>query len=233
MIYVTGDTHGNIDIDKLSEKNFPQQRELTKDDYLIVCGDFGLVWNDSLAELRLRDWLSKKNFTTLWIDGNHENFDRLYKFPLQERFGGLVREITPSIYHLERGQVLDIDGHRFFCMGGAKSIDQMYRTEHVSWWKQEMPSREEMELAVETLDRNGWCVDYVVTHCAPQKVLAKFNPYFENDAMVRFLERVRADLSFKKWFFGHYHIDNEVGDKFVALYQKVIPISDMQMWRNR
>ena len=41
MIYVTGDTHANIDIEKLNTTKFPQQKTLTKDDYLIICGDFG------------------------------------------------------------------------------------------------------------------------------------------------------------------------------------------------
>lgn len=43
MIYVTGDTHANLDIGKLSSRRFKEQKEMSKDDYLIVCGDFGLV----------------------------------------------------------------------------------------------------------------------------------------------------------------------------------------------
>lgn len=40
MIFITGDTHANIDISKLSVKNFPKQKDLSKNDYLIVCGDY-------------------------------------------------------------------------------------------------------------------------------------------------------------------------------------------------
>ncbi|MBR1854730.1 MAG: hypothetical protein IJ794_16560 [Lachnospiraceae bacterium] len=43
-IFVTGDTHGDMDIRKLNQRNFPAQRELTKEDYLIIAGDFGNVW---------------------------------------------------------------------------------------------------------------------------------------------------------------------------------------------
>lgn len=39
-IYITGDTHIPHDISKLSTKNWPIQRKLSKDDYLIVCGDY-------------------------------------------------------------------------------------------------------------------------------------------------------------------------------------------------
>ena len=45
MIYITGDTHIPIDIKKLNTKNFSEQKTLTKEDYVIICGDFGGVWN--------------------------------------------------------------------------------------------------------------------------------------------------------------------------------------------
>lgn len=51
---------------------------MTKDDYVIICGDFGGVWDEGKMETVLLDWLDSKSFTTLFVDGNHENFDRLY-----------------------------------------------------------------------------------------------------------------------------------------------------------
>ena len=112
-------------------------------------------------------------------------------------------------------------------------MDKAYRTEHISWWQQEMPSNEEMERAVCALEQNNWTVDYVVTHCAPRSIQTLLASWYENDPMVSFLERIRQDLHFKRWYFGHYHVDKQLNDQFVALYNRVIPISDMQMWRNR
>lgn len=224
MIYVTGDTHADIDIGKLSTTKFPQQKNLTKEDYLIICGDFGLVWDGSRREIYWQDWLTDKNFTTLWVDGNHENFDILYEFPLIDKFGGKVREIAPGIFHLDRGQVLTIDNKKIFVMGGARSHDKVYRKEHISWWKEEMPSNEEMERAIAALDENNWTVDYVLTHCAPRTIQTMIADWYENDPLVSFLERVRVDLNFKRWYFGHYHIDRQLNEQFVALYNKVIPI---------
>jgi len=43
MIFITGDTHIPIDVQKLNDKSFPKQKELTERDYLIICGDFGGV----------------------------------------------------------------------------------------------------------------------------------------------------------------------------------------------
>lgn len=227
MIYVTGDIHAHIDIKKLSAQRFPQQKSLTKSDYLVVCGDFGLVWDNSKSDLYWRDWLTDKPFTTLWVDGNHENFELLYRFPLADKFGGKVREITPSIYHLDRGQVLTIENKTFFVMGGAASHDKEYRKEHISWWKEEMPTIEEMERGIKALDTHNWAVDYVISHCAPRSVQTMIASWYESDPLVSFFERIRRDLHFKKWFFGHYHIDKQLDEQFVALYNNIIPINEV------
>ena len=44
-VWVTGDVHGSIDIGKLSGRRWPEGKGLTRDDLLIVCGDFGMPWN--------------------------------------------------------------------------------------------------------------------------------------------------------------------------------------------
>ena len=44
MIYITGDIHG--DPTRFSKDAFPEQKEMTKDDYVIILGDFGLIWNE-------------------------------------------------------------------------------------------------------------------------------------------------------------------------------------------
>lgn len=78
MIYITGDCHR--DFSRFNTKNFPEQHEMTKEDFVIICGDFGGVWDygkESKEEKYLLDWLEEKPFTTLFVSGNHENFDDL------------------------------------------------------------------------------------------------------------------------------------------------------------
>lgn len=43
MIYITGDTHIPYDVTKLTTKAFPEQKKLTKNRYVLICGDFGGV----------------------------------------------------------------------------------------------------------------------------------------------------------------------------------------------
>src|SRR5699024_4647782 len=110
-IYITGDCHG--DYRRFSTEIFPEQYTMGKNDYVIVCGDFG-YWSEDREQLWWRKWLDKKPFTTLWVDGNHENYDLLAVCPVEEWNGGKVQHVAPSIIHLMRGQVYDIDGCRIF-----------------------------------------------------------------------------------------------------------------------
>lgn len=48
MIYITGDTHGDWR-SRLNHYVFPEGDTLSKDDYVIICGDFGL-WHDTTGE---------------------------------------------------------------------------------------------------------------------------------------------------------------------------------------
>lgn len=168
-IYVTGDVHGRAEYgsSRFAFKNWPLGRTLTRDDVVIVAGDFGFVWDGSNAEKYWLNWLESKPWTTCFVDGNHENHHALANLPVREWNGGLVHEARPHVLHLMRGEVFDIGGLTVLAMGGAASNDRQCRREGRSWWPEEMPSEEEMERCRASLDRVGWKVDYVVTHEAP------------------------------------------------------------------
>lgn len=124
MIFVTGDTHGEPK--RLNAENFPEQKELCREDYVIICGDFGLVFaedKESKTETWWLNWLEDKNFTTLFVDGNHENFDRLNAMPEEEWQGGRVHKLREHVIHLMRGEMYRIDGVDVFAFGGARSHD--------------------------------------------------------------------------------------------------------------
>ena len=225
MIYVTGDTHGTIDIHKLNSKNFPEGRTLTKDDYVIICGDFGFVWNGDKEDQWWLKWLAAKPWTTLFVDGNHENHDMLEQMEVTEWHGGKVHKINESVIHLMRGQVYEINGKKWFTFGGAKSQDQMIRVEGKDWWAGEMASEEEYEEAVRNLAANGWTVDYVVTHCAPSRFAHQIQWWYQPDRMTNFLDYSIYDrLGFGVWFCGHYHTDMVMEQEYdkgavIALYR--------------
>ena len=251
MIYITGDCHRNFE--RFNRSIFPEQQEMTKEDYVIVCGDFGGVWNkgkEDKEETMLLDWLDCKTFTTLFVDGNHENFDRLYDYPVENWYGGKVHKIRPSVIHLMRGQVFDIDDRSIFTFGGAsshdidggilepddpdykkkkKELDQgwlPYRINHVSWWKQELPSEEEMEEGRKNLALHHNTVDFIVTHCCSSSTQAMLGgSLYKPDMETAYLEEIKQNTKFKKWFFGHYHDNRNVSAEEILLYEQIIRIS--------
>lgn len=247
MIFVTGDCHG--DFTRFSASRFPIQNELTKNDYVIICGDFGGVWafeEESNQEKYWLKWLDEKPFTTLFVDGNHENFDRLYAYPVKEWHGGKVHQIRPSVLHLIRGEVFDIDGNKFFAFGGARSHDIdagildmseedkiyryrkagfCFRVRDYSWWDLEMPTSDEMQNGIKNLEKCNYKVDYVISHCTSTVTQAIMSAgEFEPDELTDYLQKIKDKLDFKKWFFGHYHINRQIDTQFICLYEQIMQI---------
>lgn len=250
MIYCTGDIHG--DPRRFSVDSFPEQKEMTRDDFVIILGDFGLVWSNSKDEKYWLDWLNNKPFTTLFVDGNHENFNMLYTFHVVDFHGGKAHKIRDNIYHLMRGYVFDICDKKFFAFGGASSHDiqdgildpddfvdmddfrdtyrrwqkygKMFRVRGVSWWDQEMPNDEEMERGRQSLKEVDNKVDYVLTHCAPQEVSSVLG-FTDRDKLTWYLNELIWDgLQFDRWFCGHMHIEKQIMSKFIILYEQIIRI---------
>ena len=120
MLYVTGDTHGDLDFQKILD--WTEATKLNKDkDYLVILGDFGYVWEnkrDNYEKEKL-DFISCLPFTTLFIDGNHENHSRLNAMRVVNFMGGKAHKVYDSIYHHMRGQVYNICNKSIFTFGGA------------------------------------------------------------------------------------------------------------------
>ena len=235
-IFVTGDTHGELDNWKLEPKFFEEAKNLTKDDYVIVLGDFGALWTSytkgcpnrlSDRDKYVIDWFENLPFTVLWIDGNHENFVALDTFPMTEWNGGCVHKISHSVIHLMRGQIFNIAGKTFFTMGGADSIDKGSRIENLSWWREEMPSKREYEEAMTNLESVNFKVDYVLTHCCGTQLLPSlFTVHNDGDPLTQFLLRLEENfgLEFKHWYFGHHHQDKKIDDKHTCVYDEIIEL---------
>ena len=128
---------------------------------------------------------------------------------------------------LERGEIFNIDDKIFFCMGGARSVDRIYRKEGISYWPDEMPSQYEYEKAANNLEKVNFNVDYILTHCAPNYLVDKLFPYEnQHDELTSFLEKyVRTNTTFSRWFMGHYHIDRSYDNqKYNILYNDIIEL---------
>ena len=165
MIYVTGDTHGEVE--RLSPSRL---KALKAGDTLIVCGDFGFLWDDSKKEQKIIKQLGKRKYNICFIDGTHENFSLLNNYEISEWNGGKVHKIYGNLYHLLRGQVFTIDGKTVFTMGGGESPDIDIRSEGDSWSREEIPTREELLAGAHALEAADYHVDMVITHEPPLRI---------------------------------------------------------------
>lgn len=128
MIYITGDCHGNFE--RFNPSIFPEQNEMTKNDFVIICGDFGGVWHrdeESKEETMVLDWLDSRPFTTLFVCGNHENFDRLYQYSVEKWHGGKIHKIMWKYAHehkieerLKENNIPDVAIQGEFCGTGIQ-----------------------------------------------------------------------------------------------------------------
>ena len=116
-IFFCGDTHGRpADTDKLSNKNWKEQKELTKEDVLIQLGDFGWIWYEFGINKEQEFWLDNlaaRKYTLAIVPGNHENYNIINNLPIEDKWGAPVRVLTRKtgvIYFLERGYVYLING---------------------------------------------------------------------------------------------------------------------------
>lgn len=252
MIYITGDTHGEYK--RFSNKRMKKKgMELGGNDYVIVCGDFGLCWaKDRTFDYNCENF-AKKKYTILWIQGNHENYDMIEEYPIEEWHGGKVRHIVrDKVILLERGQIFEIDGKTFFTFGGASSHDIQggvldkrdcdyniqrikaiksdlpFRILHESWWPQELPNDEEMEEGLRNLEKYDYRVDYVITHCCAtsvQTILEECSVrLLKPDILTDYLQMIEEKLQYKHWYFGHYHKDICVDNKHTLLYYAIMEI---------
>lgn len=221
-IFVTGDVHGQLGIKRLTKQNFPEQFKLTRQDYLIQLGDLGLLWKKDKTYKYLLDFYTSRNYTLLWIDGNHENFTMLNNYPVIEWNGGNVHIIADNIIHLMRGQVYNIEDCLFFTLGGGKSLDKSIRTLDVTWWKEEELNYNECINAIDNLEKYDYQVDYVITHSAPFSVKNLLG-FEDTSTTERFLQQLinQYNITFNKWFIGHYHLDNVISDKFYFIYNNI------------
>ena len=222
--------------------------EMTKEDFVIICGDFGGIWDrtESQKESYWLEWLNGKPWTTLFIDGNHENFDRLKTYPVEEWHGGRVHRIRSSVFHLMRGEVFELCGKKLFAFGGAASHDIQdgildgsnpqwrklakqltmadkynYRVEGVSWWKEELPDEEEMERGLQNLKRCGNKVDYIVSHSPSGRMLSDLG-ISEANRLTEYLDKLQDTVTYKHWFAGHVHKNCVLADeRNIVLYNKI------------
>lgn len=218
MLYVTGDVHA--DLRDFESRPFGRVK---KEDFVVVCGDFGMIWDGGPEEKKTLEKLGKSKHPILFVDGAHENFDLLDAYPVEKWNGGDVQVIGGNVLHLMRGQIYTLDGKKIFTFGGGESEDRDMREPGKGWWPQEVPNEEEMRTGIENLVANDWQVDYIFTYEAPSSVRRMLvKDEGELNAFHVYLDHIREKCRFARWIFGNYHCNKRLSTSMDALYDSVI-----------
>lgn len=221
--FLKGDIHGNL----FEIIDFINRFNLGKNDNIIILGDCGIAWRKDKKDLdqNIKLWNECGNGVKLYfIDGNHENFNILNSFPIENNMG----KIADNIYHLRRGQIYEFENKKILVCGGADSIDKYRRIENFTWWKEETISQETID------DIPAGHYDYVLTHCCPRSIFEKNKIYLStlqfldenkiNHNSEDMLEQLKNKITFDHWFFGHYHINRNLDEKFTCLFENFMEV---------
>ena len=209
MIYVTGDTHGEVFERVVSLK---KSYDLTKEhNILIVLGDFGLVWDEKwwkqakYIERYIKD--NNLKLEIISVKGNHENYDIINKLPRIQKYNSELIKVSENISFFENGNIYHIGEDIFAVFGGALSIDKMYRKEGKTWWADEIPSKETMQKFVDNLDKYNTKKLILLTHTTSTDNIYLLDKYPMTDNVASFLSFIKNNYDFKSHYFGHFHMD--------------------------
>lgn len=223
-VYITGDMHGCLE--RLYDRNF---RKLKSGDVLIVCGDFGYIFNGGKTEKQVIDYLATRRFVTAFVDGTHDNLDKINRGRVTYWHGGMVHRIKGNLIHLMRGQIFEIEGKSFFTFGGGESTDKDMRLEQGNWWRAEEPTPAEMAEGAKRLDEAGLKIDYIITHEPPSLVksaiLLRRGDADRVNKLNGYLEEIGRSCEFRHWYFGSLHEDRVITERHTCVFKQMIPIT--------
>jgi hypothetical protein len=217
MLVFIGDLHGGFEWLPSILEHVP------RDATLIQVGDFGFwpytykLWDSIWEKLKFERPMYV-------IDGNHEYFPY---------FSGIrvPTEFWEGAIYVPRGTVLNIEGMKIGFMGGASSIDKVYRQPGLSWFSAEVIT--DADLArMDGVDH----VDLLVTHAPPNSIVQGFftkstllyygHPATWIDPSAVAIETLWRRLGLPPLICGHMHRSLVVGTC------RILDINELYMYPN-
>lgn len=227
MVYITGDIHGDIERIRDIER-YCLYSKTTTDDCLILLGDVGINYYEDYRDAIRKELMSNIPITFICIRGNHEaRPQNISSYTTKTMFGGLVyyEPAYPNIIFLKDGGEYTIQGKKFLAIGGAYSVDKNYRlSKGYKWFGDEQLSEDEQDDIFENI--KGHSYDIVLTHTCPfewqptELFLPQVNQNEVDKTTEQFLSKVKNNIKYTKWYFGHFHGDKDVGE-YEMLYYKI------------
>lgn len=226
-VLLMGDIHGEV---KRLADIANKIDNWTKDDLIIILGDFGCIWDRKTAKLKL-DYIAELPFTVAFLDGNHENFPLIKEMEQITLWnGGYIGMLSGGTIHLLRGEIYNINNKTIGVCGGANSIDKYWRTEGESWWAEEEIIENDVNnfknnLLIKNLENKK--LNIMLSHDCPIEILPTVRAFSGVNKMSSFsnsqkrLQEIYKMINVDKWYFGHWHFDLQLDDKFTCMYRNI------------
>ena len=198
-IIVMGDTHGEFS--RLN--SFINGKEFGMG---IICGDFGFwprwdwkKWWPNKRKPKAIPTVKSPTAKLYFCDGNHSDHESLKLLTNPEVF--------PNVFYQKRGSTMTLpDGRTILFVGGAASVDRIYRQQGIDWFPQENITQAD----VMSIDINTK-VDIVISHTCPAHfpiehyIKNEFTHGKTQDSNREALSYILKTFNPKLWYFGHWH----------------------------
>jgi len=260
MLYFHGDIHGNA-IANFSYRRNPEMRELTENDYLIVLGDCGIPWNYLTEKRDLHElhWLNERPYKTIFITGNHDNYDLIEQMPQINFCNGIARRAVfkdktfENIVYIDKPTVLDIQEQHILIIPGADSHDiqnGIIDGYDKNWRKLAKAKQKNGEYyfrikhltwwpqeklqidEIEKILKTDNSFDFILSHECPSSQLRYFSRRFNPTDGEIYLEQVKEKVDYKIWLHGHMHqFANNYYDNIICLYNDLLSLAEVMQIR--
>lgn len=226
-VFISGDRHGDLSF----LPNFVLYHQPDENDFLIFLGDLGVNYYLNKTDKKKKDKLAELPCKIICLHGNHEarpssisSYQLIYVELL--KCNCWVEPAYPNILFPEDG-LMYINDYSFLVMGGAYSVDKEYRIMRgYQWFADEQMDEATKERILEL--SKDLKVDYVLSHTAPESeeprylFLRGLDQSKIDKSMEIFLDKIKKNVSFNHWFFGHYHDNKRLNNKFTILFDDTI-----------
>lgn len=240
-LYITGDKHGSWD---QSLRFFKHPTKYA----VIIAGDAGFEYgyNDKFSPYGIdsfdpykKPYSNYKHVIWIVLRGNHDN--RYWKHIGDDKWSltsidgcegeFLIENKYPNILYVnDGGGKYNIFGKKILFIPGAFSIDGEYRKKFdYPYEPEEQLNKKEIDDLLDLIEKDNE-YDYIVSHTYPYNIEKKIEKYFLSGSftvdknMEKFLQAVDETCSYKKWYFGHLHGDEEIDDKHHLLFHNIVKL---------
>ena len=224
MVYITGDIHGSLEpIYDLFDRFSPSENDI-----VVILGDVGINYTGTLQDIGMKRAMSRLRSTFFCIHGNHENRPQnIASYKEKEWNGGRVmyEDDFPSILFPIDGEIFELEGKKCIVIGGAYSVDKLYRLRYgYKWWPDEQPLPEIKEYVENQLAKRE--INVVFSHTCPSKYiptecfLSGIDQSKVDNSTEEWLDTIEDKLEYEAWYLGHWHTDKRI-DKMYFLFHGI------------